>query len=204
MNWAFSDILELAPGIEIFEIFSDFCFMADFFVKFMVAKKDARTGLLITKKRILWYNYFTSIYFWVDFITCVPIDRFAGWSMGLSSSELDEISWVTFIKFARIIRIYRMAEIPHFIEEMDQAKSSWFFFSAASHYLKLLILLVFVLTLSHYGGCFWYSVAWVGGDSGWNFWKHRAFCDAMYEDQGFALDALDDASLSVKGEAFVC
>ena len=49
--------------------------------------------------------------------------------MGLSYNDLNEIWWATFVKFARIMRIYRMAEVPRYIEDMDQARSSWFFFS---------------------------------------------------------------------------
>ena len=51
LNWAFSDILLLGLELQILELISDGCFFVDFFLKFLVARKDKRTGLLITKKR---------------------------------------------------------------------------------------------------------------------------------------------------------
>ncbi|GMH54472.1 hypothetical protein TL16_g01680 [Triparma laevis f. inornata] len=189
-NWAFNP--ELSVPVEWFEHFSDLTFLVDFVLKFLMTKKDEKTGLLITKKSILWMNYLKG-WFFLDLITCFPLDKLA---LAVNGRSWYEKAYLTQLnKMGRALRFYRCIEMYKIIEHMDHASTSWFFFSSAAHYLKLGFVVVATLVFVHYGGCMWYATAWVGGDDGWNFWKQRSFCVATYQDEGFSVNLLADLSL---------
>ncbi|GMH89758.1 hypothetical protein TrST_g13750 [Triparma strigata] len=189
-NWGFNP--SLAEIVEWFEHFSDLMFLVDFGLKFLMTKKDKKTGLLITKKKILWGMYLRS-WFWLDLITCFPLDK-VFWLM-YGRQHYDESYLTQLNKMGRALRFYRISELYKIIEQLDHASTSWFFFSSAAHFLKLFIVILSTLIFAHYGGCMWYATAWVGGDAGWNFWKQRSFCIALYQDEGFAMDVINDESM---------
>jgi len=172
--------------------------MVDFAMMFTVARKDQQTGILLTSRKTLWWRYFKRT-FWLDFLTCVPIDKFYGWSMGYTGHELNDLFIVQTFKMFRMLRVYRLYEIMEIIDEMDHTRTTWFFYSAFSQYLKVVIMIILVIVLINYGSSFWYAVAWLSEEhesDGWNVWKRREYCSVIYEDDGTAKEVLLNSASS--------
>ena len=205
-NWGFEPKQTepgLSPWIQVAEHIIDFVFMFDFGLRFFVAKKDSRTGILITSRKRLWKSYMKK-HFIIDFVTCVPLDKVVAYSMGYGGFSVEDqvdmnslpiVKW--FVRF-RILRGYRVYEIIKIIDDLDHTRTTWFFYSSASHYMRFVLLVLSIFVLAHVFSALWYSAGYMGQENGWNWQQQRELCGVKYEDQEYAKDILLDPSTSVE------
>jgi CRP-like cAMP-binding protein len=201
LNWGFEPKQTepgLAPSIQIVEHIVDLIFMIDFILRFFVARKN-KQGILITSRKVLWKQYIKR-HFIVDFVTCVPLDKVVAYSMGYGGFSVEDqvamkslpiVQW--FVRF-RVFRGYRVYEIFKIIDDMDHTRTTWFFYSSNTHYMRLILLIFGIVIFTHFASAVWYATGYVGEDEGWNWQQRRELCGVVYEDQGLAKKVLLDPS----------
>ena len=178
VNWSLNP--HLSAFVVFVDLFFDVVYLLDFVMQFHLARKNKKTGLLIASHREIFLHYCRRMFF-LDIFICLPLDKVYAATYGLYGNAANKLMVTQAFKFFRCFRPVRFVYLFEIVDGMDQTKQTWIFYSTFSNKMKVLRLLSFMVVVFHYGGCLWYSIAWIGKEDGWNYWERAGYCRNIYE-----------------------
>lgn len=136
----------------------------DLVLSFNLIFIDTTTGEKVKDRRRIARNYL-KFWFWIDLLSCLPLDLFILLFVGNRNGNLKGTQLVRIIRLARLLKLIRhlkLGKVNVFIEKM-----SW-----NPLILKLLKLLGNILLVAHLLACFWYYITTpdVTGDKNSRTW----------------------------------
>ena len=158
---------KLSEGWKRFEICSDIFFIADVLYQFNVAVIGSN-GELLVRRRDVALNYLRC-WFWIDFVAALPLDKIldgSGASDGSSTSHLAQVNMIKVLRLPRLFRIFKVIRVVKTLK-IDIEVQRYFLFSRHAHVIRLFVLVVVLIYVSHCFACAWFVLATSGDKDNW-------------------------------------
>jgi len=116
-----------------------------------------RTGYLDKDGRMEWnwrrisVNYLTG-WFWIDFLSTVPIDRLATLSAGSDSGNVRLVKLIRVVRLVRLFKLMKLIKFDEFLERHEILDHN-------REVVTVFSMLAKVTFIAHLMGCMWYSLS---------------------------------------------
>jgi len=117
----------------------------------------SKHNILIVSKKKIAINYITSVWFYIDLISIVPLDWFKGFGS----------NYGIFVKILKLPRFYRILQIGKIFNGLKNKKRGnscmakvQNYFAGISGIVNLLPVFIFVFIMCHCAACIWHFFGW--------------------------------------------
>jgi len=126
---------------DLFEISTDLLFGLDIIINFRTSYVHSKTGLEVTRPKLIAKNYVLSGRFWIDLLASIPLERL--YTLIESDSDTSTLQLLGLLKLVRLLRLGRVIRYMKFKTGLKIG-------------IRIIQLLFFLLLIVHWIGCLWF------------------------------------------------
>jgi len=133
-------------SLDAFEWLITSVFILDMILNFITGYEDKQTDKIVFDQTLIRMNYM-KFWFWIDFISSVPMDSI----LSLFIKSESQLSLVRIIRIIRLIRLFKLYNLVGIDELLENAKIN-------PAIISLVILALQMMFLAHLLACLWHGI----------------------------------------------